>query len=307
MDIKSIIMSKNGLAVLTLAKEFLNYEIGSRIPTISQFCEQLDFSRGTIQNSIKLFVDNHVIQLDAKGHMGTYLISKDIPLLLKFANIDTIVGTMPLPYSKKYEGLASGLVLALENKYDILTSMAYMRGAKSRMSMLMTNRYDFAIVSMHAALEYQKKYNNVDIVINFGLNTYLSEHVIIFHNEAQKTIQDHMKIGVDFDSIDHRLLTEKVCQNKQVEFVPMEYSRILTSVMNGSIDAAVWNLDEISDKGIQVPYVAMEQEDAIYSQAVLVVSRNRPEIASLLKEIVDVDTVLNIQKLVLDGKIAPSY
>ena len=43
------------------------------------------------------------------------------------------------------------------------------------------------------------------------------------------------------------------------------------------------------------------------NEAVLVVSKERPELATLLNEIVDPKAVIEIQQLVLKGKITPSY
>ena len=42
------------------------------------------------------------------------------------------------------------------------------------------------------------------------------------------------------------------------------------------------------------------------TEAVLVVAKEN-EISTLIKELVDVETVLNIQRLVLEEKITPSY
>lgn len=307
MDVKRVLLSKNGLATMALAKEFLKYPLGSKVPTVSDFCDNLKLSRGTVQNSLKLLTENKAIKLESKGHMGSYLIHKNIRLLLTFADITSIVGTMPLPYSKKYEGLASGLIVAMENIYDIPTSMAYMRGAKNRIGMLLMKRYDYAIVSKYAANEYLKTYNNITIVKSFGEHSYLSEHVLVLGNKDASNIEDGMSVGVDFDSIDHRDLTIRACEGKAVHFVPMEYSQILQRVMSGEIDAAIWNVDEIADKTIKVNYHKIQELDPIYSEAVMVVSNERPEIAHLLTDLVDVDTVLNIQKLVVAGKITPSY
>ena len=61
------------------------------------------------------------------------------------------------------------------------------------------------------------------------------------------------------------------------------------------------------DKMIEVNYVEIQNLDILADEAVLVVNKEEPEMASLLDEIIDVKTVTNIQKLVLEGKITPSY
>ncbi len=307
MDYREVLLSKNGFVTVTLAKEFLKYAVGDKIPTVSEISERFDLARGTVQNALKTLQVNDAVRIESKGHLGSYLIKKNMKVLLEFAGITSIVGVMPLPYSRRYEGLASGLLVAMENHYNIPASMAYMRGSKNRISMLLSNRYDYAILSKTAAQEIIEKYDNIQIVKSFGRYSYLSEHVVIFKNNKFKSIEDGMKVGVDSDSSDQKRLTETVCNGKKVEFVHVDYSQSLKRVLSGDIDAAIWNKDEIIDKLIEINYIPIQDIYQSADEAVLVVDKNEPEMASLLDEIIDVNTVTNIQKLVLEGKITPSY
>ncbi|MPN45695.1 hypothetical protein SDC9_193264 [bioreactor metagenome] len=142
---------------------------------------------------------------------------------------------------------------------------------------------------------------------SFGPHSYLSEHVGIFNNPKAKTIEDGMRVGIDVDSIDQKELTEEVCRGKKVDFIPVDYSQILSRVIEGDIDAAVWNKDEVTDKIVNINYVSVKTENVADTEAVIVVRRDKEEIISLLNEIIDIETVMNIQKLVLEGKITPSY
>ena len=307
MNYQQMLLSKNGFATMKLAKEFLKYSIGSNIPTITDLCEEMDIARGTVQNSLKFLQTNKAIRLESRGHLGTFLIEKNTRILLEFSGITSIVGVMPLPYSKKYEGFASGLIAAMENQYNVPAYMAYMRGAVNRIGMLLSDRYDYAVLSKYAANQFLKKNDSIMIVKSFGINSYLSEHIVIFHNKDIHEILPGMKIGIDADSIDQKDLTEKVCKGIDVTFVQTEYSQILEKVISGDIDAAVWNKDEITDKFVKINYIKVAQENSEDTEAVIVVSKDKPELAILLNEIIDVDSVVNIQKLVLDGKITPSY
>ena len=62
MDINEMLFSKNGAAALALARLFLNYRIGAKIPTVTELSESLHLSRGTVQSSIKLLTDNQAIK-----------------------------------------------------------------------------------------------------------------------------------------------------------------------------------------------------------------------------------------------------
>lgn len=307
MEFKEVLLSKNGFVTITLAKEFLKYSVGDKIPTVSELSDSFDLARGTVQNALKTLQNNDAIRIESRGHLGSYLIKKNMNVLLGLAGITSIVGVMPLPYSRRYEGLASGLLVAMENHYNIPASMAYMRGSLNRISMLISNRYDYAIISKTAAEAIINKYDNIQIVKSFGRYSYLSEHVIIYKNSKINSIQDGMKIGIDKDSVDQRQLTEEVCKNRKVQFVHVDYSQILKRVMSGDIDAAVWNKDEIVDKLIEINYSPIKDSNLCADEAVLVVSKSEPEKAALLSDIIDVKTVNNIQRLVLEGKITPSY
>lgn len=307
MSYKEMLYSKNGLSTMALAKLFLGFEEGQKIPTVTELNDMILLARGTIQNSLKLLQDQEAIRLESRGHLGTFLKHKNVRILLEFAGITSIVGVMPLPYSKRYEGFATGIIVALENQYDVPVSMAYMRGAHNRISMLMSNRYDFAIVSKYAAIEMQKRGMNIHIVKEFGEYSYLSKHIIVFHDCNHKGIEDGMSVGIDKDSIDQSQLTLEVCKGKNVKLVPLEYNQILSKTLSGEIDAAIWNEDEVTDKLIQINYQPIQISDTSDTEAVLVVDGSKREISILLHELINKDVVLNNQRLVLEGKITPSY
>ena len=307
MKLHEQLLSKNGLATVKLSKELLKYSIGDRLPTVSEFTETLGLVRGTEQNAMKNLIDSEAIRVESKGHLGSYLVKKNTKMLLNYAGIDSLVGAMPLPYSKRYEGLATGLIASMENKYNIPINLAYMRGAKSRLAMMIQGRYDFAIVSRYAAEEFAKEHDEIEIAVSLGNGSYLSDHVIMFHNSKDTEIKDGMKIGIDSTSLDQRNLCEYVCRGKNVEFVELEYSTILTRVMEGEIDATVMNIDEALDKKIKINYQEIKGGPKTNTEAVIVVSKAESELSYLLRELVDRETVLNVQKLVLEGRITPSY
>lgn len=307
MDYQKMLFSKNGLTTMELAKMFLILQPGDKIPTVTELNKKIPLARGTIQNSIKMLQNSKAIRLESRGHLGTFLTYKNMSVLLKFSGITSIVGVMPLPYSKRYEGFSTGIIVALENQYNIPASMAYMRGAQNRISMLLSDRYDFAIISKFAAKEMLKKGNYIKIVKSFGPYSYLSRHVVVFHDDSIKEIQDGMRVGIDRDSIDQTKLTERVCMNKKVEFVNLEYSQIIKKLLHGDIDAAVWNEDEITDKLLDINYSIIEPDDISDTEAVLVVDSKKSEVAAILDELIDVETVIENQRLVMEEKIIPSY
>jgi hypothetical protein len=301
-------MQKSGIIVMKLAREFITLNVGDRIDTVANYSEKFNTARGTVQNAIKLLMDNKAVDLEARGHLGTFITFIDYKKMLEFTDINSIVGVMPLPYSKLYEGLATGLYKTME-KSKIPFSLAYMRGAKSRMDAMNKGRYDFAIVSKLAANESMAEGMKINIVMEFGEYTYVSEHALIFNNPLKKCIEDGMKIGIDRTSIDHSILTLKQCEGKEVKLVDLAYNQIVSKVISGEIDAAVWNIDEILERKINIKYYPLSKNEFsnMDTEAVLVMNNRDAELGSFITRFLDRKDVLSFQKKVVLGEITPNY
>ena len=139
---------------------------------------------------------------------------------------------------------------------------------------------------------------NESIVITkeFGPYSYLAKHVILFHDTQAKEIVDGMKVGIDMESIDQRLMTKKACEGKKVEYVRVDYNQILEKIQNGSIDAAVWNGHILTDKTLNINYRTVDLKDNDDTEAVIVVNKNKPELKKLIDEIIDVDYCIKYSK-----------
>ncbi|MFP3490957.1 YhfZ family protein, partial [Staphylococcus sp. SIMBA_130] len=72
-------------------------------------------------------------------------------LLQEIAGIAPLIGSMPLLYSRKYEGLATGMVEAFELSGKRI-NLSYMRGGLNRIESIRTKRSDFSIVSKMTAV-----------------------------------------------------------------------------------------------------------------------------------------------------------
>ncbi|KYO67047.1 GntR family transcriptional regulator YhfZ [Thermovenabulum gondwanense] len=305
------LLTKNGIAVMMLAREMLSLKCGDRIETIGEYAKKFDLGRGTIQTALKYLEDNKAIQLEPRGHLGTYITDIDYKKLWEFAGLNIISGVMPLPYSRRYEGLATGLYKAFE-KGKIPFNMAYMRGSERRLEALLNGKYDFAIMSMLAAKLYIESGKNINIIIDFGPNTNVSTHRIIFSNTAKNSIEDGMKIAIDPTSIDQFILTYYECEGKDVEFIELPYNQIIPYIMEGKIDAAVWNYDEIVDRGLPIKSEPLKNKKSKKisednTRAALVVKRDNWGIDKIINRIVDKEEVVKIQEQVLLNKLFPEY
>ena len=304
--ISDVLFAKCGKVVVSIANQFLCLEEGNKIPTVSDLQKINDCSRGTIQNAISTLRKINAIKIETHGQSGTILTYKNTKLLLQIIGINNIVGCMPLPYSKRYEGLATGLVTTIENNYTIKSSLAFVRGSRSRIEMLLSGRYDYAIISLLAAKQFIKENKDIAIVKELGIGTYTGDHVIIFHDEKETKIRDGMKVGVDISSIDQSKLTDIVCKGIKVKKIHLSYTNILKTITLGNIDCAIWNKDEIFDKYSNINYqtINKNKDDTI---AVIVADKKRDTFINFLEKAIDENIVTNKQKEVMEGSLIPTY
>lgn len=307
MNVKSKLMQKNGYMATIMAIDFLSKEEGDRINTVAQLSEEYGTGRGTVQNALKLLQEYGAVSLEARGHLGTFISTIDYKKLMEIADIKTLLGVMPLPYSKAYEGLATGIYNTL-NTSGVSAGLAFMRGAAKRVEALLEKRYDFAVISKLAAEYYINKEAEIEILCEFGDRTYVSEHIVMF-SEAKTEITDGMRIGIDYSSIDQASLTEYLTLNKKVELVPLIYSQIFESMEKGRIDAAVWNNDDVIDKNSRFTFKNINSEAFQWkdTNAVVVVRKGSSSLNQLLRRFLAREEVLKLQEMVVKGEIIPNY
>ncbi|WP_055669598.1 GntR family transcriptional regulator YhfZ [Desnuesiella massiliensis] len=308
MDIKMQLMQKNGLVAIKLARELMTMSEGDRIPTVAAYAEKYGTARGTVQSALKLLEEHRAISLEPRGHLGTFISFMDYKVLWQFTDLGTIMGVMPLPYSKLYEGLATGLYKTMHKK-EIPFSLAYMRGAVTRLKALEDARYDFAIVSKLAAKHSMEKGANLDIAVEFGEYSYVNEHALLFADPTKNKIEDGMKIGIDSTSIDHYLLTISQCKEKKVQFIDIPYNQVIMKLENGNIDAAIWNIDEIIERKLEINYQYLDEkifkrED---TEAVIVINKNNYGVRNLLAQFISGQEVIKYQLEVVAGELIPNY
>jgi YhfZ C-terminal domain/Helix-turn-helix domain len=301
--------SKNGLAARRIAANLLAIEPGSRIPRVSDFVTETSLGRGTIQGALRLLEEIGAIVLEARGHLGTFLVRTDRQLLWDIAGLGSVMGAMPLPYSRKYEGLATGLVQVLE-RMKIPFNLAFMRGSSNRIEALKAGRYDFVIVSRLAAELAIENDGSIEMVKNFGKNSYVSGHEIVFSNPKNKSIQSGMRVGIDYSSADQHLLTEYETEGIDVQLIEVNYMQLMEMLKNNEIDAAVWNKDEIihseeMGKGSFRSIKAQELSRKV-NEATMLLNRERVELRDALLDL----SVINVKELQIQvekGEIYPRY
>lgn len=299
---------KIGIAVNRLAQDLLARQEGERIPSISEYQEKLQVSRGTIQNSLAYLKESGAVNLVSRGHLGTFIESLDYRRLQECSFNKELTGIMPLPYSLCYQGLATALYRAL-SAYAF--NLLYARGAESRLKLLSAGVCQFTVCSRYAAEEAIRRHSEVEIAIDLGPGTYLTSHVLVFREPGKTAIESGMRIAYDTASVDHRHLTELICAGvRNVKLVELKAHQTIQAISSGEIDAGVWNLDDIMEsgyKGLNVVPIRQFTDLNAFSSAVLVIRRGDENIAQLLRQCIRTSTVQRIQAAVRAGNIPADY
>lgn len=300
---------KKGIAIEKIASEIYLLNINDRLPIMNELQEKYQFSRGTVQNALEFLKKEKAIKTKSRGHLGTFIEKIDYKKLQNFANANRLVGTMPLPYSKLYEGFATGLYSML-NEQDIKLNLAFIRGSKERIEAAENEVYDFAVVSRFAAEQEIKNGRNISITLSFGPSSYLSKHILIFSDSNKQEIQNGMKIGIDKDSLDHYFLTKELIKNKEVTLVDYPANQLIHAIREKKIDAGVWNYDEIIEKGYtDLNYIDIPMKDyhKAISEAVIVCSKDRLMRQVVCKKNISITQMKEIQQRVKTGDLIPRF
>jgi len=313
-------VAKHARVAMTIAQDLLRARPGDRLPPVGEYAGRLGVGRGTVQTALRLLKEQGAVSLVARGHMGTFVESVDPAALWELTGLGTITGVMPLPYSLRYKGLATGLYRAF-GEAEIPLVLAHIRGARRRLAALDSKRYEFALVSRFSYKVARQECDYLELALALGPKTSVREHVLLIRERpgpgsgedrpAPAGITDGMRVGIDPESIDISLLTQRECAGADVTLVELPYVQFLAQVQKGTIDAAVWDAEEgipDTDGGLRVVPLRSRAEAGEVpetSEAVLVVHRDNRAVKDILAEKIDPEVVRRTQERVMRGEELP--
>jgi len=304
------LISKQGMAVVELANLLLTHQRGDRIQSVQQYAAQFGIGVGTVQAALGYLQEIGTVELVSRGHLGTFIREINYPLLWSLTGQHHIVGGMPLPYSRRYEGLATGLHEAFDRS-GVALNLLYTRGALNRLRALTGGKLDFVVLSRFA-FENASDYGlAIEEVLGLGSESYVGQHIVLLRDHDGHEIEDGMRVGIDPSSIDQVLLAKEACREKDVELVKINYMNLMTAMQRGQIDATVWNRDDFYACSYPFKVVPLAPKDLAQAQAnteaVIAVEKGNQLALRTLRSIIDKELVCSIQQQVLDNKLIPIY
>ncbi len=300
------LFSKHGQIVAALARSLLERAPGDRITRVHEYAARLDASVGTVQAGLQYLTATGAVQLEARGRLGTYVVAINYPLLWAIAMRRPLVGALPLIYSRRLIGLATGLRTQFD-RLPLDLELRFIRGSAQRVQALATHQCDWALLSRHAAVQYPE----LDVVAELGPDTFMAQHALILRDAAASGVQDGMRIGVDSSSGDHTFIVHAICRERCVEFVEIDYAEGLHLVMSGAIDGTVWSREDVPSEITDLSVIPLSPHDypeiIALGTATLVVDKGNRTVAAVLRAALDMDELRLIQYEVVQRRRMPAY
>jgi YhfZ C-terminal domain/Helix-turn-helix domain len=310
-------LTRHGLAARRLALFLLGHPERQRLPRVRDLSVRLGVGNGTVQAAFGLLAEAGAIETTARGHLGTVLERADRAALWRLGGLGTLFAAMPLPYSRRYEGLATGLRGAFEEAGAPFAVM-FVRGAADRVAALVEGKADVAVVSRLAADELAAQHP-VELLADLGPATYVGAHGLLVRRGADP-LRPGLRVAVDGSSPDQRILARRLFAGRPVVWVDVPYMQLPGLFARGEVDATVWNLDEAASRlgegveavpldGTEPPWAAGARDpDGRNSRAALLIRTGHPSRAlAAVRERLDLGTVTRYQDEVLRGDRTPAY
>lgn len=294
-----------------IARELFDWQVGTQILRVADYAQKFQVGNGTIQGALHVLSEMGAIQLETRGQFGTFLVGIDRNQTRAVAGLGPLLGSTPLPYSRRYEGLATALY-EMAARRSTAISLNYMRGGSTRVGALMRGQVDFVVISAMAYDLTCDQEPGLTAVAILPEGTYVGDHALLMNDQADGGISDGMKVGVDPTSIDQMELTRAEVDGRRVTLVQAPYTVLLDKLLRREIDAVIWNADDVQVRhpGISVrplQSVAGRAMNRRHTQAALVARADRHGVAELLRQVMDPAVLTAIQDEVLSGQRLPSY
>jgi hypothetical protein len=307
MKVKEEFYNKNGLAVIKLAGELGQYRAGDRLPRVQDLAKKMKLSVGTTQYGLNFLREKNIVSLDSRGHMGTFIKAVSYHALQGLMGTAVKACVMPLPYSLRYEGMATAFSELGNAKGRGKFFLAFMNGSGRRVKALLEKRYDCALMSRMAAEEHIGRGTAIEIAAAYGPGSFLENHVLVFRTGSPGGIKT---LGLDKESLDQTLLSKNFLKTHPgVKVVNLAYTHIIKRILAGDADAAVWNLDYIREHHPALRFAPLD--GSIYTsavtEAVLAVRKNDMIAIDYITRHFPVEKVLKTQESVLKGRRIPEY
>ncbi len=292
-----------------LASQLIQFTKGERIPSIRELASMTRMSIGAVSKALNCLEEYGAIKIERRGRLGSILADLSFGELWNRIEEAPMVLAMSLPMHRRFEGLATGLKLALE-KSGIEAYMIFIRGSRTRLKALQENRCHVAIMSGLAADELRKK--EQEVVLRLPPGSWISEYCIFYQADSPVPGKP-FRVVIDPDSYDHKRITELEFIDQEVSYSTAPFVQFSRLMRNGDVDSLIWSTDQEEDYfGPQICHKPISEKvmELIGNKSMSAAFVTRTDDAVLkaaLNATIKADEIMEIQNKVVIGSINPEY
>ena len=309
------LMDKNGLLTRRIARDLISLDLQHKVKTTSEYARLLQAGQGTIQKAFKTLEKMEAVGLESRGHLGTYLVSKDLSRLWSVSGLGIVTGVMPLPDSKEFEGIATALA-DIFSAQEIPLNLLHLNGSRRRIEHLKLGKADFVVLSRFSATQACAKNPSLGTILTCTRNSYYARNslTVLAGDEVTDRWDGVRRVGIDETSWDHAEITHLEFGSSPAEFVQTPYHLIPDLLAEDKIEAAVWHRTtrRVEAMSSALRFLPLQSDTAQrlsdnISRLALVGLKSDEAMGSLFEQIVDPHRIVEIQNEVIEGKKTPLF
>jgi hypothetical protein len=266
-------------------------------------------SVGSVSTALNGLQDIGAVKIEKRGHLGSVVVSLSLGELWNLVERDPLVIAMTLPMHRRFEGLATGVKMALE-RAGIAAYLIFIRGSRTRLKALQDNRCHVAIMSGLAADELCT--GDQETLLRLPPGSWIADYIIIYR-ELSMEQAGSLRVAVDPDSYDHKRLTELEFSRPGVIYRTAPFVQFPRLLKNGDVDAILWTSDQVdafSAEGISHRPLSRQVMELVGEKSVsaaFVARKGSEVVRAILQATVNPEEIMEIQKQVVSGELIPEY
>lgn len=291
-------------AIRVVSRVLLEATVGRRIPTTAVFGQMAGVGFGTVQSALLELEEAGAITVTSHGAHGRILKSRDCVALWQAGNLP-LIGSMPHPQSREFEGLATALSRAAATR-GLLLQLMFRQGSLARLHALSEGRADFALLSLGAAQNAE----GIDY-IPLSSHTFYGEDAVVVITPSGGTPRYSGIVPADLDSYDHQLLSRTEFAQCQLVHVP--YQLIPERIASREFHSAIWHVTSGTPlavaRGLSIHPLKYPDRLVQETLSVATIAWRESDVAvdNLLKDVLDLEKFEAILREVDDGVIPKIY
>jgi hypothetical protein len=292
---------KSWLINTYIARDLIGFSAGDRLPTIHEFTQKHDSSRGIVQKALEGLQKSGAIVLEKRGKMGTYISGVNQEILFQMGGLEYITATMPPALTGDLAGLATGICDVM-GECPAPFNFAFIHGADKRGAALSRMVYDFAVTSQAAAARLTAAYPDLDTVMTLDGCVYSPPFVLCSKRPGVWDISDGDTIAADPSSVDQYTLTKQFCKGKKVRLIECPYITCRALFIAREIDFVVYR-NESWIREYNVPAIPLEYEgESSYLLPAVLINKHNYNIGNILKMFLRPPLIAESQTAVLEHR-----